>query len=322
MKPILPLLILTAALAQAEPVEVNAIAARVQGAVVTKNEVAFMLAPMRAQLSAQYPRRGAEHDKLLGEARAKILDELIDRELIMFEFKTLGANIPPRVIQEEVDRQINELYNGNEEKFREELGKARLTMEGYREITRRKLIVSAMRSRKFSDSAPPTPSEVQAEYNETKSAMRDISKDKVTFMKIFIPREGADMAANAEAQLALAESIAKQINEGTAFEELAKQHSADAFAAEGGKWPQQNRADLSPEFAGIIFDAPLNELKGPLEDPAGFTVIKVLARELGPAPAFAKVRDLMEERVRRKKSATRYDAWMAGLRKRAWIEKK
>ncbi len=313
---------LTTQLVHAEPVEVNAIAARVQGAVVTKNEVSFMLAPLRAQLMAQYPRRGAEYEKLLAEARSKILDELIDRELIMFEFKTLGATIPPRVIQEEVDRQINELYNGDETKFREELGRARLTMEGYREITRRKLIVQAMRSRKFSDAAPPTPAEVQAEYNETKEVMRDITKDKITFMKIFIPREGADLAAKPEAQLELAEMLAKQLNEGGNFEELAKQHSADAFAAEGGKWPEQNRADLSPEFATITFDAPLNKIIGPLEDPAGYTVIKVLSRELGPPPELSKVRDIIEERVRRKKSATRYDRWMEGLRKRAWIERK
>lgn len=304
------------------PVEVNGIAARVQGAVVTKNEVDFMVAPLRAQLAAQYPRRGAEYEKLLAEARGKILDELIDRELIMFEFKTLGASIPARVVQEEINRQINEIYQGDEGKFRAELGKAHLTVEGYREITRRKLIVQAMRAQKFSDAAPPTPAEMQAEYAEVKQVMRDITKDKITFMKIFIPREGADLAAKPEAQLELAEGLAKQLAEGANFEELAKKHSADAFAEQGGKWPEQNRSDLSPAFAAITFDAPLDKVIGPLEDPAGYTLIKVLERKLGPPPEFSKVREVVEERVRRKKSAARYDRWMEGLRKRAWIERK
>src|SRR5688572_29363389 len=46
----------------AGPIEVNGIAAKVNGRVVTKNQVTFMLAPVFAQLSAQFPRRGPQFE--------------------------------------------------------------------------------------------------------------------------------------------------------------------------------------------------------------------------------------------------------------------
>ena len=114
------------------PIEVNGIAAKVNGRVITKNQVSFMLAPVYAQLSAQYPRRGAEFEEQFKKARAGVMQELIDRQIILDEFKQLGASIKPYLIDEEVKRQMRELYNGDEVKFREELKRSRLTMEGYR----------------------------------------------------------------------------------------------------------------------------------------------------------------------------------------------
>ncbi|MGA0854302.1 MAG: SurA N-terminal domain-containing protein, partial [Luteolibacter sp.] len=74
------------------PIEVNGIAAKVNGRVITKNQVSFMLAPVYAQLSAQYPRRGAEFEEQFKKAREGVMQELIDRRIILDEFKQLGAS--------------------------------------------------------------------------------------------------------------------------------------------------------------------------------------------------------------------------------------
>ena len=306
--------------AHAQAVEVNGIAAKVNGSVITKNEVAFMLAPLYAQLATQFPRRGPEFERQFNEARGKILQELIDRRIILDEFEQLGANIRPNLIDEEVKRQIRELYNGNEALFREELKKSRMTMDGYREMTREKMVVQAMRAQQFADAPPPLPNEIQNEYNEVKSTLRDVTKDKITFRKIFIPSvDPENPVATPETQLALAEDITRQAKEGKSFEELAKTYSKDAFADLGGLQENLPRTDLSPEFAAILFDAPENQVVGPLLDPRGFTVAVVTAKIPGPSPALATVRPMIEERVRRKKTSEQYDRWIESRRKRAMI---
>jgi parvulin-like peptidyl-prolyl isomerase len=304
------------------PIEVNGIAAKVNGRVITKNQVSFMLAPVYAQLVTQFPRRGAQFEAKFKETKANIIQELIDRQIILDEFKQLGASIKPNLIDEEIKRQMRELYNGDEVKFREELKRSRLTMEGYREMTREKMVVQAMRAQQFSDAPPPLPNEVEKEYAEIKSTLRDVSKDVISFQKIFIPASDAENPlATPETQLALSEDVAKKLNDGQDFAELAKTYSKDAFAETGGLQENVPRVDLSPEFAAIIFDVPVGKIVGPLLDPQGFTIVKPTKIELGPSPPLDdKIREMVEQRVSKKKTSKQYDQWIESKRKRAIID--
>ena len=305
----------------AQPVEVNAIAAKVNGRVITVNQVNFLLAPAFAQLATQYPRRGPQFEAELKEARENIIQELIDREIILDEFKQLGAEIRPHFVDEEVKRQIRELYNNDEAKFREELKASRMTMEGFRQMTRERMIVQAMRSQQFTDAPPPLPEEVRREYDTIKLDLRDKAEDKIDFQKIFIPsRDSNNLAATPESQLEFAEEIAKKIRGGADFGELARDHSRDAFADSGGVQTEVSRLDLAPEFAAIIFDAPVGKVVGPLLDPAGFTIVQTLKLHPGPVPAFNTVREQVEERVRRKKTSAQYERWIESRRQRAMID--
>ena len=305
------------------PREVNGIAATVNGMVVTKKEIAFAMAPIVAELSAQYPRRGPEFEKKIKESYDKTLDDFIDRELIMSEFKTTGGKIRSQAIDEEVERQKRERYNGNETKFRESLAGAGLTMEGFRTMTERQLIVQAMRASKFNDSAPPLPHEIQKEYNSVKLKLRDTNGDKITFLRIYLPAvDPKNIAATPESQLDLADSIVKQLKEGGNFEELAKLHSRDAYAEQGGKQEKVPRTDLQPEFAALIMDPPEGTIIGPLMDPRGLTIVKVLEKSYGPVPPLSKVHDQIEQRVARQKSSERYERWIKTLRAKGMISKK
>ena len=303
------------------PIEVNGIAAKVNGHCITKNQVSFLLAPLYAQLAAQFPRRGPQFDSMFKEAKGKIIQELVDRQIILDEFKQLGASIKPIFIDEEIKRQMRELYNGDETKFREELKRSRLTMEGYREMTRDKMIVQAMRAQQFSEAPPPLPNEIQKEYDEIKRTMHDVTKDVISFQKIFIPASNPDNpTATPEIQLGIAEDLAKQLADGKDFAELAKAQSKDAFAEQGGLQENVPRTDLSPEFAAIIFEAPVGKIVGPLMDPQGFTLVKPIKIDYGPSPPLDKVREIIEERVRKKKTSGQYERWIESRRKRAMID--
>jgi peptidyl-prolyl cis-trans isomerase SurA len=306
--------------------EVNGVAAVVNGTPITKNKVGFMLTPIFAQLAAQFPRRGPEFERQVLEAREKILQELIDRQIILSEFKEMekkGANLPEHVVDKEIKRQILANYDGDEDKFQEELKRARMGMDGYRKMTREQLIVQAMRAEHYSEAAPPLPAEINKEYAEMKDKLRDTTKDKITFYKIFIPRiDPQNPVAPPETQLALAEQLVTEIKGGADFAELAKTHSRDAYAEKGGYQENLPRTDLASEFAAIIFAGKEGDVLGPLEDPAGYTIVKIVDIMPGPSPSLSEVREMIEDRVRTRKSSAAYEKWMEIRRKNAVVVRK
>ncbi|WP_018970668.1 peptidylprolyl isomerase [Rubritalea marina] len=316
-------LVLSAALASA--IELNGIAAKINGRVVTKNEVAFALAPIRSYLATKYPRKTPTYFKELEEARNNILNELIERELVLYEFNDIGAQIPEHIIDSEIRRKVRADYNNNVNLFREELQSKGLSFKKYRELIHRQLIVQAMRAQQFSDTPPATPEELRQEYKKMSQELRDTSKDQCDFQKIYIPKIDEDnLLSTPENQLEITESIVAQLKDGADFAELALEYSKDAWADEGGLHTEVQRVDLSPVIATMIFEEPTGTVLGPLEDAGGFHIIVVNKKVLGPSPALSdpEVRNLVRRNVEREKSSARYQRWITDLKRKAMIVRK
>ena len=304
--------------------QVTGIAAKVNGSVITTNEVNYHLTPYRQQLDATIPRKGPQYNQLIGKARGEILDSLIERELILSDFNiNLQGSLPPRAIDAEIDRQVRTLYNNNRTEFNKSLREAGVTTQQHRRETEKKLIVQAMRSRQFANAIPPLPDEVISEYNTHKISMRDITGDKIDYHKIYILKNDPQNALiTPKVQLELAEDIVSQLKKGKSFAELAKAHSADSYAEDGGKVVEQNRTDLSPAFAAILMETDTGKVLGPLEDARGYTIVRVDKKHYGPVPPLSKVRKTLESRVRARKNKEKHDRWMKRLRSNAMIDKK
>lgn len=264
---------------------VNRIAATVNGRPITANEVSVRLMPIGAQLAAQHPKQGPEFYKQLALAKKNIIEDLVERELLRNEFEGMGGVIRDSLIDQEVNRTILTTFNGDRSAFLKNLSLSGMTIRAFREMTKKQLQVQIMRASKYDQEIPPTPEEIQQEYESTKEQYRDLTKDKIKFKKIFIPMLGDDSASTPEVQLNLAELIAKEIKSKNAtFEEMAKRYSKDLYAEKGGDWPVTERSTLSPESAAIIFGAQPGEIIGPLVDSTGFTIVLVEKKELAPPP--------------------------------------
>jgi len=188
-------------------------------------------------------------------------------------------------------------------------------------MSKEKIIVQAMRQEQFDDAAPPLPNEIQNEYNSVKADMRDVTLDTISFHKIFMPTDVIRNPTDTpESQLALAEELVNDLKNGKDMAELAKIHSKDAFADQGGFQENVSRTDLSSEFAAIIFDAKAGDVIGPLSGKSAYTIVTPRELTLGPKPSLSVVHDIIEERVRRKKTSTQYEAWIEKRRKRAMID--
>lgn len=302
---------------------VNRVAAVVNGRPITSSEVRARLLPYLNELLMLYPQQGGRFNGELIKAKETVLDELIERELVLSDFEGKGLYMPESAVDEEINRRILTHFNGKREALLENLRASGMTYSEYRESVRKEITVANMRNMRYDRDIPPTPDEIREEYEKTKYDYRDMTKDSVRYKKIFIPMGGTDDPnATPEEQLAFAQELTDQIKRGEiSFEDAAVQWSRDEYAPEGGHWPFCKRSDLSVSFANIVFSLPKNEVTGPLVSPHGFTIVCVqeVRRAAPPSLNSPGIKARVDESVRRKKSEERYREWINRLRKKAVI---
>jgi peptidyl-prolyl cis-trans isomerase SurA len=322
---VLVLALLTAGLTQAAPKGsvVNRIAATVNGRPITSSEVRARLAPYFRELMLLYPRQGPRFNSELVAAKKAVLNELIERELVLSDFETKGFVIKEDQVEDEISRRILMQYNGDRREFLNNLRQSGMNYTEYRDSVRKEITVSAMRGMRYERGIPPTPDEIREEYKATSSDYRDIMNDRITYSKIFIPAvDPDDPMMTPEQRYELANRLRQDIEKGKVdFAEAAREYSRDAHAEDGGKWPTLERSDLAVEFANVVFAAQPGQLVGPLLDPAGFTIVKVHSKKLAAAPSLNNpdVKQKVDDAVRRKKSERRYRQWVDRLRDKAVI---
>ena len=322
---VLVLALLTAGLTQAAPKGsvVNRTAATVNGRPITSSEGRARLAPYFRELMRLYPRQGPRFNSELVAAKKAVLNELIERELVLSDFETKGFVIKEDQVEDEISRRILMQYNGDRREFLNNLRQSGMNYTEYRDSVRKEITVSAMRGMRYERGIPPTPDEIREEYKATSSDYRDIMNDRITYSKIFIPAvDPDDPMMTPEQRYELANRLRQDIEKGKVdFAEAAREYSRDAHAEDGGKWPTLERSDLAVEFANVVFAAQPGQLVGPLLDPSGFTIVKVHSKKLAAAPSLNNpdVKQKVDDAVRRKKSERRYRQWVERLRDKAVI---
>ena len=154
-----PLFLFLSVTLSAKEFEITAIAAKVNGHAITVKEVDSLLAPRREVLKTLYPRENETYQRRLKSERDKILDQLINNELLLSEVQGL-ASIPDQVVETEIGRIIRNNYDGKVEEFEAFLHENKLTRRSFREQQREQILVQAYRAQQFSEIPPPTESEI------------------------------------------------------------------------------------------------------------------------------------------------------------------
>lgn len=300
------------------------IAAVVNGQPITTWEVERKLAHAESMLEARYPRRGEQFRRALNEARTEVLDQIIEHKLILGNLEEKKLQIPDYVVKQEVAHFIRNNFNGKDEEFRKFLKESKITRRYFEQTQQEKILVQAFKREQFQDVAPATEAEIKKHYRERASDLRDRTKDKITFRKIYIPAvDKNNLIATEEDQLALAEKLALDVNGGADFATIAKAHSSGAFADDGGFWEDTLRVDLEIGFADIIFDTPIGKIVGPIKEKHGFTIVQVVKINKGPAPGLDdQMRERMRTEVQIEKQSARYDRWIEILKRTADIKRK
>jgi peptidyl-prolyl cis-trans isomerase SurA len=310
-----------AGLALAQRVEViDGMAAIVNNDVVTISQVRELVGARERSLREIYS--GAELEKKIKEMRLSAIKDLIDRQLILQEFKKLqekGASIPDYVVDDRVQAVIRQEFGGDRAAFVRTLQAQGYTLTRFKEIEREKIIVQAMRQSKVDNNFVISPTQIQAYYDKNKGAYATPEQAK---LRMIVIREGSsgdipDVGSKKE----LAEEIRQKVANGAEFDRMAQMYSEDETTQQvGGDWGWVERNTLNEKLTNVAFSLRAGEVSPVIAIDNTYYIIMVEARRNASIKPIGDVRDEIEKNLIQQERTKAQERWLDSLRQKAYIK--
>ena len=304
------------ALAQQSEV-IDGIAAVVNSDVITYSQVREVIAGRERTLREAY--RGAELDSKIKEMRLAALKDLIDRQLIIQEFKKKekdGATIPAYVMDDRVATIIREEFGGDRAAFVRTLKSQGYTVTKFKEIEREKIIVSAMRRAFVKDDFVISPNQIQGYYDAHKA---DYSTPEQIKLRMIVLREGSDDMAPAGGKKEMAQEIRAKLAAGAEFGRMAQMYSEDNTQADGD-WGWIDRKTLNEQLTQKAFALRAGEISDVVELGNSYYIMMVEARKNASVKSIGEVRDEIEQNLMNVERNKALQRWLDTLRQNAYIK--
>lgn len=300
----------------AGPEVVDGVAAVVNGDVITFSQVRELVAPreraLRASLSGP-----ALVDKVK-EARLGALNDLIDRQLILQEFKKKDFVIPERIINERVEAIVREEFGGNRQAFVRTLAAQGFTMTKFRDAERDKVIVQAMRYQNVKSDFMVSPKKVDGAYVQSKAQFT--SPEQIHLFMIAINKGAGLSKGEADPQKALAEEIRGKIQGGARFDSLAQMYSEDSSKSTGGDWGWIDNKTLNENLTKAAFRLEPKKVSPVIEQGNAYYILMVSEKKNAYTKPIGDVRGDIEKKLSSEERQRMQQQWINSLRKTAFIK--
>lgn len=228
----------------------NGIDAVVDDSVITYHEVSALNDQTAEALVRQYRSDQSVLEKKIDEMRNDNLQRLVDRQLILHDFKTAGYTLPESVLDDLVQERIRQDF-GDRATLTKTLEARGMTYDKFRQQVRERFIVEALRSKNISSEIIISPHKVETYYQAHRE---DYKVEDQVKLRVIVLKASND--TNAPAADKLAQEIYGKLNEGAAFADLAKIYSQGSQRGQGGEWPWYERSQLTRGLADIAYATP------------------------------------------------------------------
>ncbi len=297
--------------AQKDPAFLDGVAATVNTDVITFSQVRELTGPV--ENSARTSFSGAALAEKVKEVRLNAVNMLIDRQLILQEFRKSKGQIPPHMVDERVTEMIRTRFGNDRSAFLRTITAQGLTQDKVRKMEEENIIVKYMRGREVKTDSLVSTSEVEKFYNEHRDEWTTNTAVKLRMIKI---NPGSD----SEKKRKMITDIRAKIVGGADFADLARIYSEDSTQDQGGDWGWQKPGDLSGELERQVFLLKPKKVSEVLSMNGAFYLLLADEKKSGTAKPLKAVRDEIEQRILQRERQKLEQVWMAKLRKKSYIK--
>ena len=301
----------------APPVILERVSAVVNDSVVLESEVAQRAQPLLMEMEATSASERARESRNI---MRKVLDSMIDEQLIVEAAEEAKLEVTPDEIQKAID-EIKRQNRLTDKQLEGALAQQGTTMAAYRrdikkQITRLRAVSQLVRPRvQVSDD------QVRAHYEKMSGQSAVVTE--VHLRHILIPLPEKPSPAQVDTARRRAGELVERARGGEDFAGLAKEHSGDPTTkGEGGDLGWYKRGELPTEWEEIVFAMEPGETRGPVQGPRGLHVFQLVENKTETVRPFDEVKDSLRETLYQEEMEKQTKVWLQELRKKAHIDVK
>lgn len=297
----------------ASPALVNGIVAIVGETVITEKEARQFIEPAILALERQPGITRQEYNQRAMEIYKDGLNQLIERQLTLNDFKTAGYSFPDSIIEDFVQERIRDRY-GDRVKLIKTLEAQNMTYEQFRNDIRDQFIVEQMNLKNVASAAIVSPFKIETYYKEHTADFKLPEQVRLRMIELR-KSDGGDP----EAVRRMARELEAKLATGTKFSEMATMYSAGSQRREGGDLGWVNRSVLRKEFADAIATLKPGQRTGVIELSDACFILQVEEVKAAQVRPLSEVRDEIERTLLNQERARLQKQYVERLKKKAFV---
>lgn len=292
----------------------NNIIAIVEDRVITREEVMKEIEPFVPQIKAA-SRSEFDFNKKVNDYINEIVQSMIDRELIVKDFKSKGMTIPESYMDTYFDDYIKREFNGDRAEFIKFIQSQGKTIKQFRADQEKEVILGYMQNQKRQSAAEISPQKIKDYYEANKAKWYSPSTANISMITL---KKG--MYASMDDNRKVAAEIMEKLKQGEKFSDLARKYSKDDSSAKGGEWGWYKKGELNPVFDSKVFALEPGQTTDPIESGEMIIILKVEEKKPEGVRSIDDVREQIEWDIIEQNGKISYQKWLESLRKKAYIK--
>ncbi len=282
-----------------------------QREVVTLSQLRELVGPKEKQ--AHETLRGTELVEKIKEIRLTAINDLIDRTLILQEFKLKGYTIPDYLIDERIAEVIKDSFGGNRQAFVRTLAAQGFTLEKFREFQRDSVIVQEMRRQVAKGTGTVSDQKVHEYYKEH---AQDYSTQEEVKLRMIVIRGGPEN----ESPRKIIEEIRSKIEDGADFGDLARLYDQGGTQETSGDLGWIDRKHFNESLTKAAFALKAGEMSQIIELNGSFYLLLAEAKKQAVVKPLNQLRPEIEKVLLQTERQKQQQDWLLKLRKKAYIK--
>lgn len=286
--------------------------ATVNGVAISQTE--FNKAVTRFELQGHAEKTANQEE--MKEIKNRILQSLIDREVLLQESKKTGIKVEDSEVEAQIDNLKKRL--GDDVKLSQVLEKWQFTEEQYRENIRNEMLMRKLLDQQLGTKASVSEAEVKAFYDAHPDIFRAPEEVRASHILVKVA-EDAKPEEKSKAREKI-KAVQQRIKNGEDFAAVARDASDCPSKEQGGDLNFFSRGMMVGPFEEAAFALNVGAVSDVVETQFGYHVIKVTEKRPEGTRPFDQVKGPVEQHLKAQKLSQLRGKYIEELKARAKIE--